>query len=63
MAEYQLGSLVPEDDDSNWKTLVFPQGALTKIDPTLGIFEFVAETGEKITLTKVQQKYFNFDAF
>ena len=54
---------VPEDDDSNWKTLVFPQGALTKIDPTLGIFEFVAETGEKITLTKVQQKYFNFDAF
>ena len=53
----------PADDDGAWKHITFPQGALTRIDPVEGLFEFVSDSGERITLTKVKQKYFDFNTF
>ena len=58
------GAIAIGDDDWDWGTFKFTQVDLKKIDSNSGMFVFVNEQDEALTLTKVQEKSFNYyDAF
>jgi len=53
----------PDDEDSDWKEYDFEQADLQSIEPAHGRFTFQSKDGNKLILTKVVTKTFNFDAF
>ncbi len=52
----------PEDDNAEYKHIVFTADTLVKVDAQKGLFVF-EDKGIKMTLTKAPVKYFNYDAF
>lgn len=52
----------PDDDESDYKHVVFTADTLVKVDAKTGMFVF-EENGVRMTLTKTPVKYFNYDAF
>ena len=52
----------PDDDDSDYKHIVFTSDTLVKVDAAAGMFVF-EDKDARVTLTKVQPKYFNYNAF
>ena len=57
--------LEPDDDDAadSWRTYVFGHENLQTVQAQDGKFVFVDEAGVQLTLTKVKERYFNYDAF
>jgi hypothetical protein len=54
----------PFDADWNWEGACFSQEDLKQIDPTTGKFVFINEDGDRVTLNRVKEKYYNYmDAF
>ncbi len=52
----------PEDDNAEYKHIVFTADTLVKVDAQKGLFVF-EDKGIKMTLTKALVKYLNYDAF
>jgi hypothetical protein len=52
----------PDDDNADYKHVVFTAETLTKVDAKTGMFVF-EDKGVCMTLTKAPVKYFNYDAF
>lgn len=52
----------PDDDNADYKHVVFTAETLTKVDAKTGMFVF-EDKGVRMTLTKAPVKYFNYDAF
>lgn len=53
-----------EDADWDWENAAFTQEDLKQVDPTGGKFVFINEDGDRITLNRVKEKYYNYmDAF
>ena len=53
-----------EDIDWDWEDAVFTQEDLKQVDPTGGKFVFINEGGDRITLNRVKEKYYDYmDAF
>lgn len=52
----------PEDSDVDWQNLTFNHDALVSVNTKEGKFIF-EDNGVRVILTKVKQKYFNYDAF
>jgi hypothetical protein len=54
----------PFEADYNWEGARFTQEDLKQIDPTAGKFVFINEDGDRVTLNRVKEKYYNYmDAF
>jgi hypothetical protein len=52
------------ETDWNWEDVRFGQEDLKQIDPTTGKFVFINEDGDRVTLNRVKEKYYNYmDAF
>jgi hypothetical protein len=52
------------DDVWNWEDASFTQEDLKQIDPTAGKFVFINAEGDRVTLNRVKEKYYNYmDAF
>jgi hypothetical protein len=52
------------DLDWNWEDARFTQEDLKQIDPQSGKFVFINEDGDRVTLNRVKEKYYNYmDAF
>jgi len=52
------------DDVWNWEDARFTQEDLKQIDPQAGKFVFINADGDRVTLNRVKEKYFNYmDAF
>jgi hypothetical protein len=56
---------VPGDEcEWNWEDAKFTQEDLKQVDPTAGKFVFINKAGDRITLNRVKEKYYNYmDAF
>jgi hypothetical protein len=53
-----------EDIDWDWEDAVFSQEDLKQVDPTGGKFVFINDDGDRITLNRVKEKYYDYmDAF
>lgn len=52
----------PEDDDSPWENMQFNADSLVTLNAKEGKFVF-EDKGTRLILTRVREKYFNFDAF
>jgi hypothetical protein len=57
------GSDDGEDSDWDWETCRFDQGDLKQIDSQNGKFVFINKEGDRITLAKVREKTYHWDAF
>jgi hypothetical protein len=63
-AEPALDGLASIEADWNWEDARFGQEDLKQIDPTAGKFVFINEDGDRVTLNRVKEKYYNYmDAF
>jgi hypothetical protein len=50
--------------DWNWEDAKFTQADLKQIDPQAGKFVFINDGGDRVTLNRVKEKYYNYmDAF
>lgn len=52
----------PENDEVDWQNLNFNHDALVSVNSAEGKFIF-EDNGVRVILTKIKQKYFNYDAF
>jgi hypothetical protein len=53
----------PADDDTDWDNMLFGHEDLRTVKAQDGKFIFVNDKGAVLTLTKKQEKFFNYDAF
>ena len=61
---YDVATDDDEDDTrSGWNSAYFDQSSLQRIEPANGVFVFANGDNEKLTLTKLHVKEFNFNAF
>jgi hypothetical protein len=57
-------SLASIDADWDWEDAKFTQEDLKQIDATAGKFVFINADGDRVTLNRVKEKYYNYmDAF
>jgi hypothetical protein len=63
-AEPALDGLASIETDWNWEDARFGQEDLKQIDATAGKFVFINEDGDRVTLNRIREKYYNYmDAF
>jgi hypothetical protein len=63
-SEPALDGLASIEADWNWEDARFGQEDLKQIDPQAGKFVFINEDGDRVTLNRVKEKYYNYmDAF
>jgi hypothetical protein len=63
-AEPALDGLEAIEADYNWEDARFSQEDLKQIDATAGKFVFINADGDRVTLNRVKEKYYNYmDAF
>jgi hypothetical protein len=63
-AEPALDGLASIETDWNWEDARFGQEDLKQIDATAGKFVFINEDGDRVTLNRIKEKYYNYmDAF
>jgi hypothetical protein len=63
-AEPALDGLASIEADWNWEDARFGQEDLKQIDATAGKFVFINEDGDRVTLNRIKEKYYNYmDAF
>jgi hypothetical protein len=63
-AEPALDGLASIETDWNWEDARFGQEDLKQIDATAGKFVFINADGDRVTLNRVKEKYYNYmDAF
>lgn len=54
----------PDDREWNWEDARFGQEDLKQVDPQAGKFVFINSNGDRVTLDRVKEKYYNYmDAF
>jgi hypothetical protein len=63
-SEPALNGLEAIEADWNWEDARFGQEDLKQIDPQSGKFVFINAEGDRVTLNRVKEKYYNYmDAF